>query len=459
MFQHGLHEIVERFFREHCTAPCSVCVAVSGGADSVALVRLVSEMKETLGITRLGVAHVNHRIRGAASDEDAAFVKRLAREAGAAFHLRRVDRRRVPSTGVEEWARNIRYDFFAKVAGKFGYTCVATAHTRNDQAETVLARLLRGSGVHGLCGIAPVRQDGVIRPLLEADKGDIREFLSARRIAFREDSTNADTSYTRNWLRHKVIPLLEQREPSAVRHIAAAAQNARSVSRIVGPIINKWINDNVVLLGPRRFLVKRTGLISDSAGGEGIVRLLAEKRVGFDQDHVAGIFQNAGRSSGIFLLPGGWRYTCKKEGLEFSSGCDKPASRNFRCNIVPGKISVCKAKKCSLSVELYARKKNEPISFADPMIARLDASTCRGPLEFRSIGRGERFWPFGATGPVNCAEFLKKQGIPADQRSDWGVVARKRGEIVWVVGLRIGHGFRITSATKTVIQISCKPIG
>lgn len=450
---------VEDFFRARCVAPCSVCVAVSGGGDSVALFHLLSALRTRLAITRLGVAHVNHRIRGAASDSDAAFVRSLAKAGGAAFHLREIDKSDVPDSGVEEWARNVRYGFFAKVRKKFGYTYVATAHTRNDQAETVLLRLLRGSGLHGLCGIAPVRNDGVIRPLLDADGRAVRAWLSARKLAFREDATNADTSYARNWVRHAVIPLLERRDGDVVAHLAAAAANAQAVDRMVAPLTNKWIDDNVVFLAARRFLVKKAGLAGDPVAAEAIVRLFAQKGVGFDRKHVDELLGNARRSTGVFLLPGGWNYLCGKAGLEFAPIARQQKAKVFCCNVERGKTVGCTAAHCAIGARVLRLKRGEKPSFDDPMTAYLDAAACSGPLELRSIAPGDRFWPYGAKGFVDCREFLKKQGICARERKTTGVVALRRGEIVWLVGVRTAHQFRVTPATGTVLQISCRPLG
>jgi tRNA(Ile)-lysidine synthase len=449
---------VEDFFRARCAAPCSVCVAVSGGGDSVALFHCLNALRTRLSITRLGVAHVNHRIRGAASDQDAAFVKRLAKEGGARFHLQEIDKSDVPDSGVEEWARNVRYGFFAKVRKKFGYTYVATAHTRNDQAETVLLRLLRGSGMHGLCGIAPVRNDGVIRPLLEANGRDVRAWLSTRKLAFREDATNADTSYARNWVRHTVIPLLERRDGDAVAHLAAAAANAQAVDRIVAPLLNKWIDDNVVFSGRRRFRVKKAGLADNPVAAEAVVRLFAQKGVGFDRKHIDELLANARRSDGVFLLPGGWNYSCGKAALEFAPIDRQEKAEGFWCKVERGKTMGCRAAHCAIGARVLRLKRDEKPSFADPQMAHLDAAVCRGPLEFRAVRDKDRFWPYGAKGFVDCREFLKKQGIPARERKTTGVVALKRGEIVWVVGVRIAHQFRVTPTTRDVLQISCRPL-
>jgi tRNA(Ile)-lysidine synthase len=456
MRYHNLHETIEDFFRRYCAAPCTVCVAVSGGSDSVALFHLLCEMRMRLSIARIGVAHVNHRIRLGASDKDAEFVKRLAASAGAAFHLKELDKRDVPSAGKEEWARNERYAFFKEIREKNGYDYVATAHTANDQAETVLLRLMRGTGLNGLCGIAPVREDGVIRPLLHAGKSSLRKWLSRNKFAFREDSTNADTSYARNWVRRVVLPLLEKRAPGVTGHIAALAHNAQCVAGIISPTINKWIDDNVVSMGSRRFAVKKKGFRNAAVAAEAMAKVLREWHIGFDHRHMDTLIENRARSGGVFLLPGGWKYRCKEETVEFFSGRGTESPGDFRIGLrVPG-VTVCKPGKCRFVAETSRRRKCDRLSFSDPATAFVDSGKCGGRLEFRPVEKGERFWPFGAPGYIECNRFLKKQGLGADERAKAVVVAIKGGEILWVVGLRTSHKFRISVETKTVLKISYK---
>jgi|WetSurMetagenome_2_1015567.scaffolds.fasta_scaffold00226_23 tRNA(Ile)-lysidine synthase len=457
MLQQQLYETVRKFFRAHCASSCSVCVAVSGGGDSVALLRLLHDLRENLGITKLAVAHVNHRIRGAASDKDAEFVRRLAKETASPFHLLDIDGKHVPKAGVEEWARNRRYAFFAEVRRTYKYTYVATAHTQNDQAETVLLRILRGTGMRGLCGIAPVRNDGVIRPLLDAGRDALHGWLSERNQGFCEDSTNDDTSYARNWVRHRVIPLLARRDMAVVRHLAEVATSAQNAAEILAPIINKWIDDNVVISGPCLFPIKKAGLEDGPVAAEAVVRLLAERGVGVDRKHVEEIFENAERTSGVFLLPGGWKYECARNSVEFSPGGRVRAAGNFRCTIARGKEVFCASANRVLGARIVALKRGEKPSFDDPFTAYVDAARCGGRLVFRNVRKGDRFWPFGGKGYTDCVDFLAKQGRIASERKNSGVVVNGRGDVVWVVGLRTGHPFRVTPETRRALQISCRP--
>ena len=186
----------------------TVLIAVSGGADSVALARALHQLREA-GEGRLVLAHFNHRLRGAESDADQAFVEQLGRELG----LKSIVGARGGVESVsEESLRNVRYDFLKTAAGQCGARYVATAHTADDQAETVLGTLLRGTGLAGLAGIPRVRQltdaATLIRPLLDVTRADVVEYLESLDQSFRQDSSNANLDYTRNRIRHELLPLL-----------------------------------------------------------------------------------------------------------------------------------------------------------------------------------------------------------------------------------------------------------
>ncbi len=213
-----------------------VCCAVSGGADSVALLLLVHAAnhlaKGALGVG-LSAVHVNHGLRGEESAGDQAFVEELCGWLGVPLEVRGVDTAgRVQAQGetVEEAARNLRYEVFGGLVAEGRADVVLTAHTLDDQAETVLMKLLRGAWTEGLGGISPVLELGrgrVVRPLLGVRRGELREYLEERKQGWREDSSNADEAFTRNRIRHTVLPVLREENPSIDRTLANLAEVAR----------------------------------------------------------------------------------------------------------------------------------------------------------------------------------------------------------------------------------------
>ncbi len=190
----------------------AVLAGVSGGPDSVALVRVLLYLAKSKALT-LGIAHLNHDLRGAESQRDETFVKNLAKELGLPFFSKTmdiIDLAKKEHLSVEEAGRNARYTFFTKTADTQGFSKIATGHNRDDNAEQVLMNLLRGSGPRGLTGIPPVRENRFIRPLIRMPKARILNFLEEKGQAFVLDSSNSDESYLRNKIRHDLIPRLEQ---------------------------------------------------------------------------------------------------------------------------------------------------------------------------------------------------------------------------------------------------------
>lgn len=216
----------EAYIQEHCLIAEGerVVVAVSGGMDSVVLLDLLLALAPSRRMSII-VAHVNHRLRGKASDADEAFVRGLCGE----HHIPCEVLRRSPKGcgNLQDAARRMRAGFFEDVARRCGARCIATAHHRNDQAETVLLHLLRGTGMGGLCGIRPmVEMDGMarIRPLLFAGRCDIEAHARRRRLAYREDASNATSAYARNRIRHEVLPQLARINPRIAESLAALAE-------------------------------------------------------------------------------------------------------------------------------------------------------------------------------------------------------------------------------------------
>lgn len=206
----------------------TVLCAVSGGADSMCLLHLLVQLSPQWGFS-LHCAHFNHHLRGAESDRDEAFVRawcdkwNIPLTCGGADVLAESKER---AAGIEETARSLRYAFLEETAKTVGASRIATAHTADDNAETLLLNLVRGSGLQGLGGIHP-RRGNVVRPLLKVTRAQVEAYCAEQGVSYVEDSTNSDESYSRNFLRHQVIPLLRRINPKAPEHLSAAAEKVR----------------------------------------------------------------------------------------------------------------------------------------------------------------------------------------------------------------------------------------
>ncbi len=221
MIPSAIRATVRDYIRAHqIFTPGPVVVAVSGGADSTALLLILAELADELGIV-IHVAHFDHRTRPKESAEDADFVAKLANRIGAPIRVGRADK----PTKTEDAARTARYDFLRRAANEIGATAIATGHTRDDQAETVLLHLTRGSGLSGLAGMRPLRE-GIARPLLAIGREDTVAVCRAARIRPRTDPTNRSLKFARNRVRHEVLPKLAKINPRAREAIARFAEAA-----------------------------------------------------------------------------------------------------------------------------------------------------------------------------------------------------------------------------------------
>lgn len=220
----------------------SVVIGVSGGVDSMVLLDLFCLLAKSSCI-KITVAHINHRLRGKASDADEDLVRKTAQRLGVAF---RTIRWKPPLHGnIQDEARRFRYDFFRSVAADIKASCIATAHNLDDQAETVLHHLIRGSGIKGLGGMDH-RADGdikIIRPLLAFDRKQIEDYAKKKRIRFAKDASNKKTKYTRNFIRHKVLPVLESLNPRVRESLADAASTIRESNIALDGIAHAFAKD------------------------------------------------------------------------------------------------------------------------------------------------------------------------------------------------------------------------
>jgi tRNA(Ile)-lysidine synthetase-like protein len=231
MHRHDRHETLMNIFIRALTGPCgvnkgdSVLVCVSGGMDSMVLVDLMNSACRHLNL-KLGVIHVDHGLRKGESAQDALFVQERCLGLSVRFHL--VELKMTPGmANVEEEARTGRYDAIHTCMQNHGYTFAATGHSLDDQAETILYRIIRGTGIRGLAGMEFMRPDGIIRPMLGMKRNHIAEYARLHGIAYKKDSTNDDIQLARNYIRADIIPLLEKINPQAVRSIASLANIAR----------------------------------------------------------------------------------------------------------------------------------------------------------------------------------------------------------------------------------------
>ena len=415
-----------------------VGVAVSGGGDSVALLRLLLELRSQLGVV-LSVVHFNHGLRGAESEADEQFVAQLAQQNGLELRCNRGDVMNYAASrhlSTEAAARQLRYQYFRGLLGEKRLNCIATGHTLDDQAETVLLKLVRGAGTRGLAGIYPRLPVGgfqisvaIVRPLLSTRRSRLEAYLKEIGQEWREDSSNRDLRHARNRVRLGIVPRLERSLNPAVREtLAETAEIARAeeeywqaeVARVLPTL---WKADRRILqvseLGRLALALRRR-----------VVRAAAEcLGLHLEFKHVEEIL--GPRPAKSSMLPGGWVFSRTDGALQF----DRPDRKEKAANsdyeyamAVPGLVQVPEIQACfeAAVIRAVAAPGYNPDQVFDPALLGKE-------LTVRNWRAGDRFWPAHSKSPKKVKELLQDRKLTGSVRKLWPVVA-SGPEIVWVRG-------------------------
>jgi tRNA(Ile)-lysidine synthase len=450
-----------------------VGVAVSGGADSVALLRLLLELQAKLGIV-ICVVHLNHQLRGRAADADEKFAAKLAEQHGLEFFVERVNvaaRAKREKLNVEDAARRTRYEFFASLVKQGKIARVATAHTADDQAETVLAHMLRGAGLAGIGGIHPVSGD-VLRPLLGIRRAALRAYLKTARQTWREDATNRDTTKLRARIRKKLIPLLEKQfQPATVKHLAALAEFARE-----DDIFLEAAAQSRCGLATKRSktctIIPARELLGPSSICRRMVRCIVKDRKPLAGElgakHVESVLNLAalGENGKSLQLPGGVEVRRDHDELVFCAASAVSPKRLARSKIAPKSQSrefehaIDFAKeKLIVSVPCLERdfcftkidwpEKSEETSTNGSV---LNHDALCNPLVLRNWRPGDTFQPLGHRKPHKLKRLLNEKRISRWERDGWPVLT-SAGVIAWARGFPVGATFAASAETRSGVRI------
>ena len=464
---------VLRTIRRHdlIVAGDRIAVAVSGGPDSVALTWLLHSLESDLDATVVGLIHVNHRLRGQDSDADEAFCRALASRLSLPIEIAGVDvaaRARAGGQSIEVAAREARYSFFEEAAHRLGATVVATGHTQDDQAETVVLRLLRGAGTRGLSGVR-VRRGPFVRPLLECRRTDLGRYLAARGEAFREDASNADVGFPRNRVRHELMPVLQALAPGSVRALARLAGLAADDEA--------WLTEAAVERrgavvvsdrGPSARLTLDVEALATLpvALARRLVRDLAASvapGVSWSVRHIEAVLAlaSADKPGGHLDLPGvsaerqGRLMTLDPAGrVAQAPGAGGQAKRwPARRLDVPGQVDLPEA---GLTLAASISQGRESFDEARGGRVGLQAAAVTLPLAVRNRRPGDRFRPLGSPGRRKLQDVLVDRKVPRAGRDDVPVVMDATGQIVWVAGVGPDEACRVTAPEKGVVILEMR---
>jgi len=394
-----------------------ILTAVSGGADSVALLFNLLTLQESFPIS-ITVCHINHNLRGAESDADEAFVRELCEKHSLPFLCHSIE---IKGGSLEEAARQARYDCLQKAAQHCGANKIALGHNLNDNAETLLLRLCRGTGLAGLGGIPPVRGN-IIRPLIETERAEIEAYLNARGIPYRTDSTNADTAYTRNRIRHEIIPALQQINPQIVTALANSAALLRGDEELLSALC------------PEPELHIPTLQSQSPAMRRRVIRAALLRAAGLrdiSAAHIAQIEALLTSESGkLTELPHGLRVRREYDRLLIYENSAQD-SQAF-CTVLPLDTPIFVP---ALGAFVHAKKlprgKNPTITSEDVCTKYFNYDKINGTLQFRTRLPGDRIALEGV-GTKKIKDFFSDRKIPRGERGGIPMLAAG-SDILWVM--------------------------
>jgi tRNA(Ile)-lysidine synthase len=434
------------FFNKLPDKKQSLLIAVSGGADSVALLYLLHRSRDLLGIESIAVAHVNHGLRGDDADLDEALVQSLANSLRVPFFTKKLSGITLDSSGIEDYCRSQRYAFFHHLKEKHNFDYIVTAHTADDQAETLLMKIIRGCGIRGLTGIHEVREDAVIRPLLGITKKELLCFLKENNITWREDVTNSNIKFSRNNIRHNVLPLLETINPHVREHLVMLGRSAARTIHILEKYYLEWRAKFIIHESDVHFEVSRDGF-SDIGISDCVFRIFRDHGIECTSNKIADLIYYSCATSGRYLISDGWSmYGVRNSLLFLKDGTRIPALNEAVA--VQGETKICHGRiRISLQYsDTFERNANKFTAF-------VDSAFLNGSLVLRTVEAGDCFVPLGRKKDVSVLSFLESQGYCKIDRERM-VVLFSGPNVVWIPGIRLSDHVKVTDLTKSITKIS-----
>lgn len=435
-----------------------IVAGISGGADSVCLLFLLRELCREKG-AELFAVHVNHGLRGAEAGEDETYVRKLCGELKVPLRVFSFDvrgRSREEHLTLEEAGRLCRYEAFEKEAERIGGTRIAVAHHAGDQAETVLFQLFRGSGLRGLAGIRPVR-DNVIRPLLCTGREEIEAWLTERGIEWRTDSTNLTTDYTRNRIRGEILKTARENiNAGAVRHVAEAAAELWEVEAFLERKTEEAYRICVRQEAGARFLFDRAFGMQEPLIGDRVLRRCMEELGGLkdvERVHIELIRELFSKQvSSALSLPNGRSARRDYGGVRICGRTLEPAAEPIEAGAlvpeIPGSVEI-RGKIWTFTLETAEKSEIIPQKtytkwFDYDRIKQCPEIRGRQPRDYLEINR--------AHGRKKLKAYLIDEKVPAREREQLLLLA-DGAHIVWIPGYRISEAYKVTEDTKTILKV------
>ncbi len=431
-----------------------VLVGISGGIDSTSLVHVLFELAKEIGFD-LGAVHLNHLLRGEESERDERFVSSVANKLAIPLYTRRADAKKLAEErglSVQHAGRDLRYGFFEEVADRHGYSKIAIAHNLDDQAETFLLRMIKGTGIRGLTSI-PIKRGKIIRPFLHTYRSEIEDYAARKSITYVHDSSNDKTVYERNFVRKSIIPLMEQLNPLLKGKIIALLEDLTAVNSRYDSVAKDFVKSRMRVVGGEVDIeVAALCELDEETRFRVLIDAFLKIRPRFMplREHMRLIDEilTSKKPNLSLAMPEGVRVrkvydrliitkkTSSKEITEvFPISLGKNRLEPFGC--------VMEASETSVDAETVLK--------AGMSLAHFDQDRL-GKLYVRTFRDGDRFYPLGMKNPVKLKDFFISQKIPKEDRRRIPLLLSD-DHIIWVVGYRMDERHKITETTQKAVRI------
>ncbi len=428
-----------------------ILAALSGGPDSVFLLHLLVKFSRRLKI-ELSAVHINHSLRGKDADEDELFCKELCSNEKIGFYSVKKNVRsfaRRNGYSLEEAGRIIRYKEFGRILKQNKLDKIATAHNANDNTETVLLNLIKGTGLDGISGI-PEKRENIIRPVLCFTKEEILSYLSRNQIPFRTDKSNEGIDFERNYLRNKILPLIKEKlNPSVDRSLLVSAENFRNIKEFIlnseADLFREIKKDPA---GNLKLRISDLNKAKESLKGL-LLKSLLERELNIQvfSNDIRKILSLVTAQAGKQIeLSGGIIVFRERDYLKIFRREKNPEnylekiSIGEKKNTPSGTVSI---KKCDRESLIYSNNKNKEYISADAVSAE---------FTIRRWKKGDSFHPIGMKGSKKISDFLNEQKVESSDKKNH-LILLNSNKVVWVIGLRIDDRFKITSSTQKILEL------
>ncbi|MFP4047553.1 MAG: tRNA lysidine(34) synthetase TilS [Bacteroidales bacterium] len=421
-----------------------ILLGVSGGVDSMVMLDLFLKAE-----VKVGIAHVNFQLRGNEADDEQDFVRKYAMNKDIAFHTVAFDTHDYANekgVSVQVAARQLRYNWFEEIRRKHGYSCVAVAHNKNDEVESLLINLTRGTGIRGITGIKP-KQNSVIRPVLFAERKEIMEYASLHNVPFKEDSSNLSVKYSRNRIRHNIIPEFENINPRFIHTVTENIERFQSVCNIYDQWISEVKND-IVTWENETVYIDIEALKNYEEKNTILFEILRE--FAFTKEVTKEIFKSVDSDSGKCFYSQSHKLIKDRQYL-IVAPLQQVEQRRYYIEKGTEQVTF------PVTMTLREVEKNgDYIIPKDRNIASLDYDKLVFPLIIRKWEKGDYFKPLGLNHYKKLSDFfIDRKYSLVDKERVWLLTSGEK--IVWVIGDRIDDNFKVTPYTRKVLQVEYSP--